>query len=167
MESRRVANLMGISELILWENSDSNLEFSVKNVTRLTSLLDHFSPKYIFAPQVNDQHRDHITTNKILAQSLQKSQLDPHEVMILGYEVWGLLQPNCISQITQQFDRKVEYIMQYRIAMKAYNYKMFCEQLNAFRSVSQLNEPGFAEAFFCLTADRYLQLTKDSFDDKL
>lgn len=157
-EAEEVANALGFSELILWKETDSNLQCSRENVNKLTGLLNNLCPKVVFVPFINDTHPDHITANQILKEALKVSALDMQQTEVLSYEVWSLVPPNLYCIIDEQFDKKVQTLRKYRTGMKVINYVKFCESLNSYEGYALLKRKSFAEVFLKLDAETYISL---------
>jgi len=157
-EAEEVSNALGFSELILWKETDSNLQCTADNIKKLTAILNDLRPKAVFVPFIDDPHEDHIAANQILKESLKDPALDLPKVDILSYEVWSLVPPNLYCIIDEQFEKKVQTLRKYRTGMKVFDYVKFCESLNSYEGYSLLKRKLFAEVFLNLDAETYISL---------
>ena len=159
-EAKVVAENLGFTELVLFNEADSHLKCTTDNVKKLSEILNRLHPKVIFVPFINDTHPDHIMANEILSKSLESSTLNLPEVNILSYEVWNFVPPNSFCIIDNQFDKKTEMLMKYRTGMKVIDYAHFCESLNAYHAHTLLGKKGFAEVFLDIDAQTYMKLIR-------
>ena len=159
-EAKVVAENLGFTELVLFNEADSHLKCTTDNVKKLSEILNRLHPKVIFVPFINDTHPDHIMANEILSKSLESSTLNLPEVNILSYEVWNFVPPNSFCIIDNQFDKKTEMLMKYRTGMKVIDYAHFCESLNAYHAYTLLGKKGFAEVFLDIDAQTYMELIR-------
>lgn len=159
-EAQIVADFIGLSELILWKIPDNEIKIDDLNKLKLTELLERIKPEIIFTPFVNDPHPDHQDANKLLSEILQKNQIEFDNLIILGYECWSILPQNVVSPITDEFEKKTNALMKYKIAMRVVDYVTFCENLNAYHHCINFNNPGYAEAFFSTNVKTFIELLK-------
>jgi LmbE family N-acetylglucosaminyl deacetylase/SAM-dependent methyltransferase len=158
-ESMSAARQLGIAELILWKERQSEFNKSDANIRKLSDLLQHLRPDIIFVPFINDAHRDHITANQLLKASLHTSGMDLSRVVVFSYEVWSLVPPNRYCIIDDLFDEKIRAMLTYRTALKAFDYIHYCKFLNAYHSHILFKKKGFTEVFYRQNASGYLVLT--------
>ena len=159
-EAQSVATRLGVAELVLLKQPDSNLVCDDSTVNSVVQLLDRVRPASIFTPFVNDPHPDHLAASRILQRALPESSLDLDSTKVLGYEVWSFVPPNTLSVVDDQFDTKADLLLAYRTGMKVVNYVAFCEDLNSYRAYTGLAHTGYAEAFFSVGARQFLELSE-------
>ena len=157
-EAQHVARRLGVAEVVLLRQPDSDMKCNDRTVNPIAQLLDRVRPTAIFAPFVNDPHPDHLATNRILQRALTESSLDLDSTRVFGYEVWTFVPPNTLCVIDDQFDDKEDLLLAYRTGMKVVNYVAFCEASNSYRVFTGLGHTGYAEAFFGLCARQYIEL---------
>ena len=66
----------------------------------------------------------------------------------------------CLNIINDEFNKKTEALMKYKIAMRVVDYVHFCEKLNAYHHYTILREAGYAERFFNMTTSTFIKLQK-------
>jgi LmbE family N-acetylglucosaminyl deacetylase len=160
-EAETVAADLGVANLFLFREEDSQLHCTEENVKKLTGILNTLQPKIIFIPFINDKHPDHVVANEILKKALESSELDLLNVHILSYEVWNFVPPNSYCCIDQQFKRKTTLLRKYRTPMKVIDYVQLCKSLNSYHAFTLLGKKGFAEVFLDIDAERYRDLVRD------
>jgi LmbE family N-acetylglucosaminyl deacetylase len=74
----------------------------------MKELIISFKPDTILVPSFLDSHPDHVETSKILALSLES--IESANPLILSYEIWTPVAPNCLVVIDKYFDDKLEGI---------------------------------------------------------
>lgn len=161
-EAIDVAKFIGVKDLILWKLEPKDLLENEVNVAKLKDIILSRQPKLIFTPFINDPHIDHIKTNQILARSLKELSIDFSQLKILCYEVWSLVPANCYSIIAQQLAVKNASLLKYRWAMRAGDYIKKCKDLNGYHHLKLFQTPGFAEVFFMIDANSFIDLIKES-----
>ena len=159
-EAKVVAENLGFTELVFFNEGDSHLTCTRDTVKKLSDILNRLHPKAIFVPFINDIHPDHSAANQILSKSLESSHLNLKDVNVLSYEVWNFVPPNSFCIIDNQFDKKAAMLMKYRTGMKVIDYVHFCESLNAYHAYTLLGKKGFAEVFLDMDAERYRELIR-------
>ena len=159
-EAKVVAENLGFTELVFFNEGDSHLTCTKDTVKKLSDIVNRLHPKAIFIPFINDIHPDHSTANQILSKSLESSHLNLKDVNVLSYEVWNFVPANSFCIIDNQFDKKSEMLMKYRTGMKVIDYVHFCESLNAYHAYTLLGKKGFAEVFLNIDAERYCELIR-------
>ena len=157
-EAQEVGRRLGVAELILLKQPDMGLECNGETVEALAQMLDRVRPSAVFAPFINDPHRDHRATNQILKVAMTSADVGPNSATVFGYEVWSFVAPNVLCLIDDQFEDKAELLFRYRTGMKVVDYVRFCEALNSYNAHKELAHKGYAEAFFALDAQTYLEL---------
>ena len=81
--------------------------------------------------------------------------------MVLAYEVWQMLEPNAVLDITDQLDEKLALVTQYRSQTATVDYLGFVEGIaktRAFYSPVRTNRGGAAEAYLALPNADYCDL---------
>ena len=71
--------------------------------------------------------------------------------------VWAPLHPNCIVDITESMELKMQALSCYTSQLAMNNYLDSVRGLNAYRSIAN-HSRGYAEAYFRVTAREYREL---------
>jgi LmbE family N-acetylglucosaminyl deacetylase/SAM-dependent methyltransferase len=154
-EARESAKLLGVAEsdLVFLRHPDGDVGNSLGAALERT-LID-LGPDLVYVPYPLDAHRDHVATTRMFADALPKVPSVSH---IALYEVWTALYPNCIVDITDEIDAKLEALSRYQTALGSVDYLHTSRGLAAFRSAQVLHGRGYAEAFVVLAKNRFAEL---------
>jgi LmbE family N-acetylglucosaminyl deacetylase len=143
--------LFGVSERELF--APAELE---PMVARLAALLAEWKPDALFVPWFFDQHPDHRYANRILARALSRSTLDLSGLTVHGYEVWSLVPPGLVVDVTAVFAEKRRLVSLYRSQLKLMRYLELVDELARPRALLA-GEKAQAAEFFCpLRGDDYV-----------
>jgi LmbE family N-acetylglucosaminyl deacetylase len=132
---------------------------SVPQATKdLAGMLTERKVDAVFTPFVLDGHRDHRTTNYILANALKQV---PWNVRVLCYEVWGLTIPNVLLIIDDVMEDKLKMLRCFKFANQAIDYVHTTKGLNMFRSrLLGAGEAQYVECFFELPRQEFIDLVE-------
>ncbi len=150
------AKSLQASEVIRFEVSDCHGTPGAAEVTRLRQVLRTFKPEVVLLPWFLDNHPHHRQTNLLLADAGVDLSF-----MVLGYEVWGLLPPNAILDITDVLDQKVAMIQGYTSQLRTVDYVGYSVGLartRAFHFPVRELRGGAVEAYLALPARDYCEL---------
>lgn len=155
-EGEAAAEIIGITDLIFLDYEIKKLDKSPEIVDKVSELLKRYQPEIIYLPFMFDNHNDHISTNKILLDSLL---LLPScfSTLIYAYEVWSTILPNVLVDITEQIEIKKQAILSYKSQLSATNYLEAAISLNRYRGILSKSN-GYAEGFFRATPQMYRKL---------
>jgi len=154
-EARRVAEAAGIGETIFWRADNRAFRATDALVTRATELLTRHRPGLIFTPFLTDIHPDHLTLNRILARAIERAGAALEGSLVLGYEVWSLVPPGLVCDVTSVRARQEELLWRYETAMKVDDFIELCERRNRYNAVRLLGSAAYAEAFHVTPARAY------------
>lgn len=158
-EARVVAGIMGFDSLVFWREDNSAFRVKEDRVVELAQRIESERPTMIFTPFVTDIHPDHRVLCRMLGQAIARLPADSlADTRVLSYQVWSLLPPNLVCDVTDAMDRIERALLAYVTAMKVDDYVHFCEDRNYYDSVTLTSRQGFVEAFFQTTAADYPQL---------
>jgi len=150
------ARTLQASEVIRFEVSDCHGIPGPDEVARLRQVLESFQPEVVLLPWFLDNHPHHRLTNLLLADASAGLSF-----MVLGYEVWGLLPPNAILDITDVLERKVELTRGYASQVRTVDYVNYAVGLvhtRAFHHPVRELRGGAVEAYLALPAKDYREL---------
>jgi LmbE family N-acetylglucosaminyl deacetylase len=158
-ESRRAAEIVGVSDLIFLDGPDGSLDDSPEIVAALEKIIASRKPAIIYASGLTDHHRDHWATNRILRKSLDRLSAGlSRNILIRGYEIWTPLPANRMADITQVVEIKRQAIEVFVSQTRLVDYAWTILGLNQYRSMIHLCGHGYAEAFLENTVDEYREL---------
>ena len=116
----------------------------------------NIQPDVVLLPWFLDGHIDHRRANVLYAQSC--ADLD---ATVLGYEIWSLLEPNAIFDITEYLAEKLLLIQNYTSQLRTVDYVQYASGLANVRAYHAALCPlrsGAAEAFVALPNQEYCEL---------
>jgi LmbE family N-acetylglucosaminyl deacetylase len=157
-EAKRAAKVLGISEMCFLGERDHELVPRPEVISALSGIIDGFAPTSIFLPSIIDGHSDHLATNSILVQALQKYKGAP--LMCYQYELWTPILPNCMVDITDIIDVKKKAVLEFKSQTSQANLLDAIMGLSKYRSVLLLNGDRYVESFVETTQDEYVRLWK-------
>jgi N-acetylglucosamine malate deacetylase 1 len=155
-ESRRAAEIFGVSDLVFLDGPDGSLDDSPEIVAAVAKIISDRKPAIIYAPGLTDHHSDHWATNRILRKTLGRLRPElSRKLIIRGYEVWTPLPANRMAEITSVVQTKRQAIDVFVSQTRRIDYAWTILGLNQYRSMIHLLGKGYAEAFFETTVDEY------------
>jgi LmbE family N-acetylglucosaminyl deacetylase len=135
---------------------DGNIPSSAKEVERLRLIVRHIQPDVVLLPWFLDGHVDHRRANLLYA--LACGDL---EAAVLGYEIWSMLEPNAVFDITKHLVGKLSLIRNYPSQLRTVDYVRYASGLanvRAYQAALQPLRSGAAEAFLALPNREYCEL---------
>ena len=125
---------------------------------RLAEMVHAIRPDIVIMPSMFDVHPDHRTANLLWARACCA-----FPCMVLGSEVWSLLQPNAYFEITEQFEDKLALIGEFRSQTATVDYVGLARALGRLRGFHEgcgRHRFGAAEGFFALPNHDYCDLAE-------
>ncbi len=147
------------------------LEFPLRNIplgsaaSVLADCIKEFRPETIFLPFFLDDHDDHRRVNHVLLESFRAGKINL-SIEVWGYQVYTVLPPNVIVDITDEKEEKAQALRLFESQMESRDWAHFSLGQNAFNS-RFLNRPKgarYVEAFFVLPIADYIELAGIYFD---
>jgi LmbE family N-acetylglucosaminyl deacetylase len=156
-EAAEALKVLGVSKPFeCLELDEGFMRFTTELEKQLIRLIRSIKPDIIYMPHDQDNHNDHIVTNKAVVQAAYRSGwgsfpylgTPPHKVNELrAYEVWTpLRRPNLYSNITDVLALKQEAIKRYKSQLIDTKYDEASLGLNRYRGIMSLGME-YAEAF--------------------
>ena len=121
----------------------------------IADVLRSHQPDLIYVPFPYEPHTDHEATARLVAAALPDL---PSVKTIALYEVWTPLSANCIVDVTDQLELKIEALGCYTSALNSVDYCHTARGLAAYRSGAGLHGHGYAEAFLLVRPDELRSL---------
>ena len=137
---------------------DGGIAATDTTVAKLQSILESLRPDVVILPWFLDGHPDHQAANVLFARACNIPS-----IMVLGYEIWAVLDPNAYFDITSHLDAKLALIRNYASQLKEVDYDTFAQGLAWVRGYQLIKKQGkkAAEAFVALPAQDYCNLVKE------
>jgi LmbE family N-acetylglucosaminyl deacetylase len=135
---------------------DGNIPCSREEVQKLRSIVREIQPDVILLPWFLDGHVDHRSANVLYARACSDLNLT-----VLGYEIWSLLEPNAVFDITAHLVDKLALIRNYQSQLRTVDYVQYASGLAHVRAYHAALNPmrsGAAEAFVALPNREYCEL---------
>ena len=155
-EIGRVAAVLGLASVQRLDIPDGTIDLPPGAVLRLRAAVERVSPDIVMLPWYLDAHPEHRVTNVLYAWGCADLSC-----MVLAYEVWQMLEPNAVLDITDQLDEKLALVTKYRSQTATVDYAGFVEGIartRAFYSPVRTNRGGAAEAYLALPNADYCDL---------
>jgi N-acetylglucosamine malate deacetylase 1 len=146
------------AEVIRFGVSDCTGAPGANEIAALRRMLENFAPNIVVLPWFLDNHSHHRVTNRIFVEAAKGLDL-----MVLAYEIWGLLSPNAFFDITDVLDRKCEMIAMHASQNRTVDYVRYAEALartRAFHYPVRDNRSGAVEAYIALPCADYCDLAR-------
>ena len=137
---------------------DGAIPCSSATVEQLRTLINAIRPDVVVLPWFLDDHRDHRRANILYAWACMDV-----EAMVLGYEIWTMLEPNAVFDITPYLPEKLALIQNYQSQLRTVDYTSYAEGLARIRAYHAAFSPrrsGAAEAFLALPNHEYCEMVR-------
>jgi LmbE family N-acetylglucosaminyl deacetylase len=141
---------------------DGDIPCSAAAAKRLRSIVHDLRPDVVLLPWFLDGHVDHRHANVLYARACAEL-----EATVLGYEIWSLLEPNAVFDITGHMADKLSLIQNYTSQLRTVDYVRYASGLANVRAYQAALHPlrsGAAEAFLALPNREYCDLVCELFD---
>ena len=155
-EFRKIADTLRAASIQHLDYPDGDIPCSAAAVERLRSVVRNIRPDVVLLPWFLDGHVDHRRANMLYAQSCADL-----EATVLGYEIWSLLEPNAVFDITEHLTEKLSLIQNYASQLRTVDYVQYASGLANVRAYHAALRPlraGAAEAFVALPNREYCEL---------
>ncbi|HCF49941.1 MAG TPA: hypothetical protein DER60_06645 [Syntrophomonas sp.] len=144
-EARQASALLGTNEVIFLHNEDGYLGYNKDTLIPVVNLIREKQPDIIYVPHKNDGHKDHIATNEIVLEAIERAR-SPffHDLTgkpwlvkdVFCYEVWTPLQNiTYVEDITVQMQRKLVALAMHQSQIENRDYHEAIQGLNRYRGV--------------------------------
>ena len=141
-EALLALQIMGVEDYMLPDG-----EFPEEGLLRdiMVKEIREFSPDLVFIPSPMENNIQHLATFSAYVDALKLVG----DVATAMYEVWGMVVPNMIVDITAQSQRKAQAIAAHTSQIHKVDYVAMAKGLNQYRAIS-CGGSGQAEAFLFL-----------------
>ena len=156
VEFQNTAAMLRASSVHHLDYPDGNISCSPEDVERLRSIVCDIRPDVVTLPWFLDGHVDHRSANLLYALACGDIA-----ATVLGYEIWTMLEPNAVFDITTLLPDKLSLIRNYPSQLATVDYVRYASSLAAVRAYQAGFRPlrsGAAEAFVALPNQEYCEL---------
>lgn len=151
---------LGVTGVDFLNAPDGTFKVDQQLVDALAAVLSRSRPRLLFVPGFEERHREHLLTAALAAEMWRQVCGD---WMICAYEVWTPLAPDCVVNITRQFEHKCAALRCHASRLERIDYLAFMEGLARYRSaLVPLPNVRFAEAFRRSSAEAFTNALIDS-----
>jgi len=157
-ELMKTAKSLNTKSVTFLDIPDRGIMIDEMNVSKLRAVLDSVKPDVVILPWFLDGHLDHQAANRLFAKSCNNPNM-----LVLGYEIWSVLDPNAYFDITDHLDAKLALVNNYTSQLKEVDYATFAQGLAWVRGYQFIRKSGkkAAEAFVALPAEDYCSLVNE------
>ena len=155
-EFRKTAEILKAASVRHLDFPDGNIPCSPAAVEQLRAVITKIHPDVVLLPWFLDGHVDHRRTNLLYAWACSDI-----EATVLGYEIWTMLEPNALFDITPHLPEKLALIQNYRSQLRTVDYVSYAAGLASVRAYQAAFWPqrsGAAEGFLALPNHDYCEM---------
>ncbi len=159
-EAEKAASIMGSKKNHFLQFPLRSLDGNKDFESKLAIVFEKAAPDIVFLPFWFDNHADHRAVSKALINIKKHINLN---FMVYAYSVWSTLNPNCLVDISAQWEDKKKAIESYKTQIASRDYVKIARGLNEYWA--EIKNPGmkYAEAFFRASVQEYISLGKKIF----
>lgn len=155
-ETAGAARRLGAESVHHLDFPDGTVDPDLTAARQLRAAVERVKPDIVLLPWFLDRQRDHRVVNVLYAWACQDLP-----AMVLSFEIWAMLQPNALMDISGVLDEKLELVRGYRTQTAGVDYVGLCRSLagaRAFYNPMRPDRGGAVEAFFALPGPEYCEL---------
>jgi LmbE family N-acetylglucosaminyl deacetylase len=165
IEFQKTAKALRAASVQHLDYADGNIPWSPKEAARLRSIVFSIRPDVVLLPWFLDAQLDHRRANVLYA--LACGDLD---ATVLGYEIWSMLEPNAVFDISEHLSEKLLLIRNYTSQLRTVDYVQYVAGLASVRAYHAALRPlraGAVEAFVALPNPEYCEQVRALFKAQL
>jgi LmbE family N-acetylglucosaminyl deacetylase len=135
---------------------DGNIPCSGAAIEQVRSIVHDIRPDVVLLPWFLDNHIDHRRANLLYAWACADI-----EAVVLGFEIWSMLEPNAVFDISQYLPEKLALIQNYPSQLRTVDYMNYASGLahvRAYQAAFSPHRSGAAEAFLALPNHEYCEM---------
>jgi LmbE family N-acetylglucosaminyl deacetylase len=155
-EFQKSADLLRAASVQHLDFSDGNIPTNDEASRRLRAIVLDIKPDVVLMPWFLDGHVDHRAANLLYARACHDI-----EAVVLGYEIWSMLEPNAVFDISPYLEEKLALIANYSSQLRTVDYIQYASGLAHVRGYHAALTPlrtGAAEAFIALPNRDYCMI---------
>lgn len=155
-EFRKAAEALNASSIRHLDFPDGDIPYSPAAVELLRRIVAEIQPDTVLLPWFLDDQADHRRANILYAWACADL-----EANVFGYEIWSMLEPNAVFDITPFLSAKLALIENYQSQLRTVDYASYASGLarvRAYHAALLPHRSGAAEAFLALPNREYCEL---------
>ena len=161
-ESKEVSSRLG-TNVEFWRYPTKSIKIDDEAVNRVRKAYTRLQPDIVFMPFIADDHDDHRRSVHLFYKAFKDFQ--NLNFKIWAYQVYSTVIPNVVVDITDVVDEKINLVNLWQSQRKSRDWAHYIRGLNAFNSrFLKSNQPRYAECFFVVPANEYIDLCKVYFE---
>lgn len=160
-EAENAARVLGYKFTHFFEFKPKHIPVDLNTLKQFAQIINDKKPDIIFLPFILDDHDDHRRANELLLAAEENGLLkNVSGVKVWAYQVYTSLPLNCVVNITDVIDRKLESILCYVSRFKQRDWAHYAKGLSAFnvRFLDGCTDQAYAEVFFKAELPAYLKM---------
>lgn len=157
-ELSRTAQALGARSTHSFAYRDGQIPVTAAAVADVRAVVERIQPDVVLLPWFLDNHMDHSRVNLLYATACPD-----REALVLGYEVWRMLEPNAVFDITPHLAGKLDLVRNYPSQLRTVDYLSYVEGLarvRAYHAGIDARRSGAMEAFVALPNQEYCELVR-------
>ena len=99
---------------------DSDIQLELNSIKKINEIILSRRPDIIILPDISDNHLDHLACNLLIHEALLL--ISKTHIPIWGYEVWSVINPDIVINITEYYQDKCQMIRNYSTQFQEFNY---------------------------------------------
>ncbi|MCX5686484.1 MAG: PIG-L family deacetylase [Candidatus Omnitrophica bacterium] len=162
-EFSKTASMLNVKSCHYLDFEEEKILCDSKTADKLRLIINAIKPDVLLIPWFLDDRIDHRDTNILY----QKACSDL-EAMVLSYEVWSMLEPNAVFDISEHLEGKLSLIRNYETQLRTVDYISYVEGLSKVRAFQYQVNPhrnGAVEAYLALPNREYCELVHNLYPD--
>lgn len=162
-EFTQVASLLGAKSCHFFDFPDGQISFNREHLEHLGVLVREIKPDIVLLPWLLDNWPDHRRANILYAWACADLEL-----MVLASEIWTMLQPNAVLDITDHLEGKLALLRNYTSQLRTVDYENYCIGISKVRAFQFSRHPmrsGALEAYLALPNQEYCALVQQYYGE--
>lgn len=157
-EFSKTANMLNAKSFYFFDFPDGDIPCNTHEAERLGYLVKKIDPDIVMLPWFFDDWPDHRRTNVLYAWGCADL-----ECMVFSYELWTILEPNVLFDISEYLDGKLSLIRNYESQLRTIDYLSYVaglSRIRAFQYPVRTDRGGAVESYFALPNYEYCELVQ-------
>ncbi|MFQ5444027.1 MAG: PIG-L deacetylase family protein [Nitrospinales bacterium] len=147
-EAQEAAKILGVNRLSFLDFDDGDIRPAARLKQELRDKIEGVRPDIVFAPNIFDNHPDHVIIGNQLVASANDCSV---EFQCYFFEVWTPLVANVVVDISNEIEIKIQAMKAHQSQQAKTEFVEMIQSINRYRAIACLSgKPSmkYAEAFF-------------------